>query len=79
MLLRGEEWSAEVEHLELSLGTVQWRPQDRTHQQTVGMVVSQQFAMGAGSHCIGKTQESGSEFRTGPQVVALRPFRALFP
>lgn len=36
MLLRGEEWSAEIEHLELSLGTVQWSPQDRTHPANSG-------------------------------------------
>lgn len=71
----GEEWCAEVEHLELSLGTVQWRPQDRTHPGNSGHGGQPAvLPWEQGGHCIGKTRESGSEFCTGPQVVALGPF-----
>lgn len=50
MLLRGEEWSIEIEHLELSLGTeYSGAPKIELTQQTVVMVVSQQFHHGSGA------------------------------
>lgn len=57
-------------------GTVQWSPQDRTHHPASsghgGQLAVPPWERG--SPCIGHTQGSGSEFRTGPQVVTLGPF-----
>lgn len=67
MLLRGEEWSAEIEHLELSLGTVQWSSQDRTHPANSGH--GGQPAVPPWEQAVTALERHGSssEFHTGPQ------------